>query len=270
MTELSPELLEATLFPEVDLPVPPPDHPFKVRIGDGYQVAFTPGASFGMVFVRRLPEADLDERVGEIRALLASEGFTRAVWPICDAAEPAGLADRMLDLGLVLWEPEAEGFGPRFRAMVLVNEPAPMPEGVTARQVETFDEFLAARRVGMEAFEVSDHDRKIFEHKSAEDWEWQQRLPNSKTFAAFVDGEIVGNAGAIFGATALFMVGGSVRGDARGRGAYRALVRARWDAAVERGTPALTVMAGSMSGPILDRLGFVTVGDGRCLEDRFS
>ena len=30
---------------------------------------------------------------------------------------------------------------------------------------------------------------------------------------------------------------GSVRAEMRGRGAYRALVRARWDAAVERGTP---------------------------------
>ena len=61
-----------------------------------------------------------------------------------------------------------------------------------------------------------------------------------------------------------------MREDARGRGAYRALVRARWDAAVERGTPALTVMAGSMSAPILDRLGFATVGEGDGLEDRFT
>jgi GNAT superfamily N-acetyltransferase len=43
---------------------------------------------------------------------------------------------------------------------------------------------------------------------------------------------------------------------ARGRGVYRSLVRARWDHAVERGTPALTVQAGRMSRPILERLGF--------------
>jgi hypothetical protein len=270
VTELSPELREAALFPELDLPVPPDDHPFKVRIGDGYQLGFTPGASFAMVFVRRLPEASLEAYVGEIRTLLTAEGFARAAWPICDAAEPAGLADRLLGLGLVPWEREAEGFGPRFRSMALAVEPAPMADGITARQVETFEEFLAARRVGMEAFEVSDQNRELFERKSADDWEWQQRLPNSKTFAAFIDGEVVGSAGAIFGATAVFMVGGSVREEARGRGAYRSLVRARWDAAVARGTPALTVMAGAMSGPILDRLGFVTVGDGRCLEDRFS
>jgi hypothetical protein len=38
---------------------------------------------------------------------------------------------------------------------------------------------------------------------------------------------------------------------------------------VERGTPALTVSAGSMSGPILERLGFAVVGEGDGLEDRF-
>jgi hypothetical protein len=56
----------------------------------------------------------------------------------------------------------------------------------------------------------------------------------------------------------------------RGRGAYRALVRARWDAAVDRGTPALTVGAESMSRPILARLGFVNVGWTDCLIDRFA
>jgi hypothetical protein len=66
------------------------------------------------------------------------------------------------------------------------------------------------------------------------------------------------------------MIGGSVRVDRRGRGAYRALVRARWDAAVERDTPALTVSAGAMSGPVLDRLGFATIGQGDVLSDRFS
>jgi hypothetical protein len=38
------------------------------------------------------------------------------------------------------------------------------------------------------------------------------------------------------------------------------LVRARWDAAAGRGTPILTVGAGAMSRPILERLGFSIVG----------
>jgi hypothetical protein len=47
-------------------------------------------------------------------------------------------------------------------------------------------------------------------------------------------------------------------------------VRARWETAVERGTPALTVGAGAMSGPILERLGFERVGRIDCLLDRFD
>ena len=49
---------------------------------------------------------------------------------------------------------------------------------------------------------------------------------------------------------------GSTLPHARGRGAYRALVAARWADAVGRGTPALITQAGAMSRPILRRLGF--------------
>ncbi len=47
--------------------------------------------------------------------------------------------------------------------------------------------------------------------------------------------------------------------EARGSGAYPALVRARWDAAVRLGTPALVTHALPMSKPILDRLGIRTL-----------
>ena len=53
----------------------------------------------------------------------------------------------------------------------------------------------------------------------------------------------------------------------RGRGIYRALVRARWDEAVRRGTPVLVTQAGAMSRPILEELGFRVVGTILRLED---
>jgi hypothetical protein len=263
-------LLEAARFPGFDVPLPPPDHPYKVRQLGGLQIGYLPEAAFAVVSVRRIPAAQVEERVATVRSLLADAGFGRAAWLVSEAAEPNGLAERLLELGLARWEQETEGFAPRFRNMVLAADPAAAPAGVSARQVETFAEFVAARNVAIDAFEVSEQDRELTERTHLETWEWHERLPDFKTFAAFADGEIVGIANALFGANAAFMVGGSVREDARGRGAYRALVRARWDAAVERGTPALTVTAGSMSGPILDRLGFVTVCEGDGLEDRFS
>jgi hypothetical protein len=57
---------------------------------------------------------------------------------------------------------------------------------------------------------------------------------------------------------------------ARGRGAYRALLRARWDDAVALGTPVLITQGGSMSRPILERLGFERVGEVHMLVDTFE
>ena len=269
MADMSAALVEAALFPELDLPHPPHGHPFQVRKGDGYQVGFTSGTSYAMVFVRRL-RGELAPSVEEVRALLAGEGFERAAWVVSEAAEPAGIGGRLQEFGLVPWERDAEGFEARFRSMALIVEPVPAPDGVAARPVETFEEFVAAAHVAHDAFDMSEQDRHVFEERQAEYWQWQERFPYFKTFVAYIDGEVVGNASAIFGANAAFMVGGSVRADQRGRGAYRALVRARWDAAIERGTPALTVTAGAMSGPVLDRLGFATLGWGDVLSDRFS
>ena len=55
-------------------------------------------------------------------------------------------------------------------------------------------------------------------------------------------------------------MGGATLPEARGKGAYVSLVHARWQAAVERGTPRLTVSAGPDSAPILIRLGFERIG----------
>jgi hypothetical protein len=64
------------------------------------------------------------------------------------------------------------------------------------------------------------------------------------------------------------LIGGSTAKWARGRGLYRALVRARWDYAVARGTPALVTHAvPETSYPLLRRLGFQDVCTIRRLED---
>jgi len=67
-----------------------------------------------------------------------------------------------------------------------------------------------------------------------------------------------------------FLSGASTLRDFRGRGIYRALVRARWEEAVRRGTPALIIGAGSMSQPIVERIGFRAVAEQHLLLDRSS
>jgi hypothetical protein len=68
----------------------------------------------------------------------------------------------------------------------------------------------------------------------------------------------------------LLLYGGATLSDARGRGAYRALIRARWDDAAALGTPTLVIQGGSMSRPILERLGFERVGEVHMLLDEFA
>jgi GNAT superfamily N-acetyltransferase len=85
----------------------------------------------------------------------------------------------------------------------------------------------------------------------------REEHPTIHHFAAEIDGRIAGIGRAVDFDAGVALMGGAVLPELRGRGAYRALVRARWDHAVARGTPLLVVQAGAMSAPVLGRLGFV-------------
>ena len=50
----------------------------------------------------------------------------------------------------------------------------------------------------------------------------------------------------------------------------RAVLHARWEEAVRNGTPALITQGGSMSRPILERIGFERVGGVHMLMDAFG
>ena len=71
----------------------------------------------------------------------------------------------------------------------------------------------------------------------------QRRLPR------LVDGKPVARASGSFGEHGVTLFGGATLPEARGRGAYRALVAARWDDAVARGTPILVTQAGPDVAP---------------------
>ena len=132
-------------------------------------------------------------------------------------------------------------------------------------------ESLAAHQhVRNDVFGIGADDRAAVEAQERRLWELQLQGIALRSFVAVVHGEVVGGASVIQGANAGFLSGGYTRSDMRGRGVYRALVHARWDAVVAAGTPALTVSAGRMSRPILERLGFQTVGWIDCLLDDFG
>jgi GNAT superfamily N-acetyltransferase len=75
-----------------------------------------------------------------------------------------------------------------------------------------------------------------------------------------VDGEPAGAGSlSLFPPDGATLNGGAVRPRFRGRGVYRALVAARLRMARDAGAAGLVVWGGSMSAPILARMGFQTV-----------
>ena len=145
-------------------------------------------------------------------------------------------------------------------AMVLTAEP-PGVGGIEVRQLTTPEEYAESRRLSLEAF-ANPHQRNPSDEDLAAEWEHKA----DPTFAAWLDGRMAATGRAIYTRAGGYLMGGSTAEWARGRGAYRAVVRARWDEAVRRGTPALAVGAGPMSRPILERLGFEQVLQFRRLE----
>ena len=197
----------------------------------------------------------------EVHALLRERGRTSTQWEVGSAAQPENLVDLLLARGVV---PDRD---PYAVALVLRHEPRPGPAGAVARRVETFAEYVAGSEVQFEAFE--DGGRRRSPRRRA-------LLPETWADARRTDARGVDGRGDRVRRRREPGAGGPLalrRGDraaARGRGAYRALLRARWDDAVALGTPALITQGGAMSRPILERAGFEPIGHVHMLLDEFG
>ena len=91
-----------------------------------------------------------------------------------------------------------------------------------------------------------------------------------RRYLASIGGHDVASATATFAEHGVVLNAGATLPEWRGRGAYRALVRARFDDAVAAGTPVLVTQAGAMSRPTLERMGFRAVCRVVALHDRFG
>jgi hypothetical protein len=185
-------------------------------------------------------------------------------WWMGPSTRPADLPERLLALGLG----EPEDRAGLLHAMVLTEPPDDIPPGVEVRVIDTYEDFAAAREVQWEAFETPEERRAPNRARLREDFDESMELGIPVAFLATLDGRPAATGHLIPSDRAVFLFAGSTAPWARGRGLYRALVRARWDYAVERGTPALVVEATpDTSYPILQRLGFQEVCTIRRLED---
>jgi|SRR5579884_342441 len=231
--------------------------PGETRVAtDRYVLWLGRGADHGWNVAQRFrfePD-ELDDVRAEIHAHVRARGRSACSWEVGTHARPRDLVERLHALGLADDEPNALAIG-----MVLAEPPPPGPPGVEVRRVETDEELNASQRIAAVAFAMPPPEPSAYEPQ-----------PHDLRYLAYVDGEPVATGSAVYSEHGVTLFGGSTLPEARGRGAYRALVAARWADAVARGTPLLVTQAGPMSRPILARLGFREVCEIRILVDRFG
>jgi GNAT superfamily N-acetyltransferase len=181
---------------------------------------------------------EVEEVREEIHAALRERGRREVSWEVGSFAEPPDLVERLEGLGLRVTERQV--------GMLLDRPPDGVPAGVEVRLVETDDEWFEAERIAAVAFgEKAAPERRPYVPR-----------PESPIYLAYVDGAPVARGSASYSRHGVTLFGGATLPEARGRGAYRALVAARWNDAAARGTPLLVTQASPMSHPILERLGF--------------
>jgi GNAT superfamily N-acetyltransferase len=234
--------------------------PNSERIDTGrYTLCLGPGTTWNTVQRQRFALEEVDEVLAEVRATLRERGRTRTQWEVGSSAPP-GLVEVLLERGV---KPDKD---PYAVALVLTREPPPPRDGLSARRVEAFEEYEAANAVQWAAFETPPDE--IAQSRALLPQRFRETV--NLMHAVWLDGELVCTGTSAPTEHGLLLYGGATLPHARGRGAYRALVRARWDDAVALGTPALITQGGSMSRPILERLGFERVGEVHILVDDFG
>ena len=263
MSAIPPEVAELCEDPQSNSPGWPGSELIRE---DGFDVWLGPPIYPGLSVVMRLRVAgrEASDVVDRARSILRERGRDRAIWMVGSSASPPDLREQLLALGLT------DDIDPVLGGLVLSREPdvggATGVEVVRADRREQLHDFF---RIQQEAF---GEDRNASDGGEAfvdAMFEAERSADHITTYLAYVDGEPVGTARSTFTPYGVVLNGGSTLQRARGRGVYRALVRARWDDAVGRGTPFLTTLARPSSYPILKRVGFEDVCQVRVLNDAF-
>lgn len=256
--ELPEEVRRLALDPFGELPTP---REVELVELDGATVLINPWPSAQIVRPVGLSPSGVAATVEATQAAARERGKSVLAWWI--TPEHDGLVAAFEDAGLV--NADTPGFEAVETGMALTSAPTGRPAGhVQIGEIREWDEFAAAGEVTRSVFgfpEIPEPElrRRYDEYLAA--------LDLGVSLFAAIDGCIVASAYAAFGTAGINLFGASVAPEARGQGVYRSLVLARWDLALERGTPALTVQAGRMTRPICERMGFAFVDAVRVFVD---
>ncbi len=231
------------------------------RFDDG-RICIVQGSTWAGVSAPNVADDEVGALLAATRELIPADKAT--TWWIGPSAQPVHIVERLQELGL---RPPHDRIT-HLVSLVLTDPPAPIPDGIEVRRIETYDDFADAREVQWDAFDVPEDRRAKQRPYVRTDFDDSVRFGTPAGFIASLDGRPAASALSLPSDRGVFLIAGAVAEWARGRGLYRALVRARWDDAVKRGTPALVTQANpETSYPILRSLGFEEVCQIRRLED---
>ncbi|MEO8698600.1 MAG: GNAT family N-acetyltransferase [Kofleriaceae bacterium] len=220
----------------------------------------------------RLPELQVIERPGWLQIVtpsIKSGGLNEVIYSMLDEAEAdatiAAAIASYRDLGLKFRWNAGPGSGPADLGDRLERQGLRKSVGRgMARSTEDTEDF--ADVVEVDATTIDDYTRAMADGWGADRAALhplhQYLLTEARQclFVAYCDGVPAAAASYVAFERSAFLIGGVVLEQYRGRGLYRALVRARLAHARARGIPLATSHAReSTSAPILERMGFETV-----------
>ena len=206
-------------------------------------------AYFGTATLVRI-DSGTAAAVDSARAWFRSVGRRRFSWWVRESANSPQLMAELLRHGLEVSSQDPSGVA----LMRLEDEPPAVP-GVVVRRIDSFRDDIAAAVLFSEVFDMDERDEARIRGRIAARWKRRSR-DYRLGFLAYLEGRLAARGSMILVGETGYLYSGATAPDARGRGCYRALVRARWEAMRAMGGTSLVVQAGQNSEPILSRLGF--------------
>jgi GNAT superfamily N-acetyltransferase len=202
----------------------------------------------GMVIYAHLTETTIDAAIREQIAFFTKVGQDFE-WKVYQHDSPADLLARLTAFGFEIGNPEAILIMETEHAPAILRRPATHP----IRRVTDVAEIEVIRQVE-EAVWQEDHHELVQQLRET----FVDYPSHLSLYIGYVADRPVSCAWSNFpeGSQFASFWGGSTLEEFRGRGLYTAMLAVRVQEAIERGRPYLTVDAGPMSRPILEKFGF--------------
>ena len=190
------------------------------------------------------PEELIDKALQEYRGLPLK-------WCVSPYCSPSDLGERLLKRGFQDWGARLMGCPTNLAVDASLH-------GIEELTKETLRDFASCFCQGWAI-------DKRYQRRVTEDLAWSLETGRFRYFFVREKGEVVATAGLLTGGRGAYLMGAQVFVKARGRGFYRALIKARLRAIAELGIEqAWTQARDASSAPILESLGFDTLFRFRC------